>query len=125
MAKFIKGILSGKELVVNGDGTQTRDYVYVDDICASIEKALISESTGVYQLGTGKPTSINRLLEMMVEIVGKYYSLNVRYGDFRPGEVRNTWCDIGKAKRELHYEPKVSIEEGLRKTWNWFLESDW
>jgi UDP-glucose 4-epimerase len=120
VAHFFKQILSGQDLVVYGDGTQIRDYVFVEDLCAGIKQALESEKSGVYQLGTGRPTSIKELIQLIKKTVGDTHQFRVRYTDFRPGEIRETWCDISKASRELNYEPTIGLGEGLKRTWEWF-----
>jgi UDP-glucose 4-epimerase len=124
VAHFFKNIISGKKLVVYGDGSQTRDYVFVQDLCEGIRQALKIRRVGVYQLGTGKPVSINKLIELIRHSVGDSYDIDVNYKNFRLGEIRHTWCDISKSQNELGYNPKTSIEEGLKKTWEWFLNKN-
>jgi len=120
VAHFYKSIIAGKGLTVYGDGTQTRDYVHVDDIASGIENALKAKESGVYQLGTGVPTTINELLKLIKATVGGDYPVNVRYADFRDGEVRQSWCDIRRAKEGLGYGPKTALAEGLKNTYQWF-----
>ena len=123
VAHFFKRILAGEDLVVYGDGSQTRDYVFVEDLCEGILRAMKSEGSGVFQLGTGKPTNINELLELIKGVVGSGFPFAVRYEDFRPGELRHTWCDITKARRALGYDPKTPVHDGLARTWGWFREA--
>lgn len=120
VAHFFKQILSGQDLVVYGDGTQIRDYVFVEDLCAGIKQALESEKSGVYQLGTGRPTSINELIRLIKKAVGVTHPFNIHYTDFRPGELRETWCDVSKARRDLNYEPTVELDKGLGWSWEWY-----
>jgi UDP-glucose 4-epimerase len=121
VAHFFKQIIAGKELVVFGDGSQTRDYVFVADLCEGILLAMKSGRTGVFQLGTGKPTSVDALIAGMRAVVGNAFPISVRYEPFRSGELRHTWCDISKAKDELGYSPRISLDQGLARTWDWFL----
>ena len=123
VAHFFKRILAREELVVYGDGSQTRDYVFVEDLCAGILLAMKSGASGVFQLGTGKPTSINELLVLIKEVVGSDFPLSVRYEGFRAGELRHTWCDITRAQRTLGYDPKTPVRDGLARTWGWFREA--
>jgi UDP-glucose 4-epimerase len=123
VAHFFKRILAGEDVVVYGDGSQTRDYVFVEDLCEGIVRAMKSEGSGVFQLGTGKPTSINELLELIKQVVGSGFPFAARYEDFRPGELRHTWCDITKARRALGYDPKTPVRDGLARTWAWFREA--
>ncbi len=122
VAAFYKRIIKGQPLIVYGDGTQTRDYVYVDDICAAIYKALLLKRGGeVYQLGSGKETSINELIREIKDIIGDKYYIDVEYQPFRKGEIRKNYADISKARKMLAYDPKVKLKVGLKMTWetNW------
>ena len=122
VAAFYKRILSGKPLTVYGDGSQVRDFIFVEDLCQGIEQALERDNiTGVFQLGTGIPTSVNTLIDHMRQIVGDKYAIEVNYDRFRVGELRETYCDISKARRELNFNPSTSLKEGLQRTWNWFV----
>lgn len=121
VAKFMKNIIAGKELVVYGDGSQTRDFIFIDDLCEGIWQAMLSGKRGVYQLGTGTATTIQQLVEHIAIVVGEEIQFDVRYCEFREGEVKSTWCDITKAKTELGFLPKTPIEVGIRQTWEWFL----
>jgi UDP-glucose 4-epimerase len=118
VAHFYKQVLAGEKLVVYGDGSQTRDYLYVGDLVAGIWTAVRSPAQGAYQLGSGKPTTINQLLEVMRGVTG--LDLDVAYQDFRAGEVRDTWCQIDKARTSFGFDPATGLEDGLRRTWEWF-----
>jgi UDP-glucose 4-epimerase len=122
VAHFFKQILAGKPLVVYGDGSQSRDFVFVEDLCEGIRRALDVDRTEVIQLGVGRPTSVNELIDFMRGVVGAD-RVSVRYEDFRAGEIINTYCDISKARRVLGYDPQTSLEDGLRQTWAWFTEN--
>jgi UDP-glucose 4-epimerase len=122
VAHFFKQILAGKPLVVYGDGSQSRDFVYVEDLSEAIRKALDVDRTEVIQLGTGRATSVDELIEAMRGTVGAD-KITVRYEPFRSGEIVNTYCDISKAKRVLGYDPRTTLEQGLRQTWAWFTEN--
>lgn len=124
MAAFYKRILANKPLVVYGDGSQIRDFVFVEDLCQGIEQAILQDGiTGVYQLGTGIPTSVNTLIDSMKQVVPEQYPIHVQYEDFRRGELRETFCDISKARRELNFNPATPLIEGLQVTWDWFVNS--
>jgi UDP-glucose 4-epimerase len=105
-------------LVVYGDGSQARDFLYVGDLVEGIREAIDGDATGVYQLGSGHPTTVNQLLDIMRTVTGR--DLEVVYKDFRPGEVRVTWCEIDKAREDFGFDPTTPLEEGLRLTWEWF-----
>ena len=118
VAHFFKRILSNEPLVVYGDGSQTRDYLYAGDLVRGIWAALASGAEGAFQLGTGRPTTLNELLETMRTVTGR--RLQVEYQDFRAGEVRDTWCQIDRAREAFGFDPRTSLEDGLTATWNWF-----
>lgn len=123
VAAFFKNILAGRDLDVYGDGSQTRDYVFVEDIARGIAKAMETGATGVYQLGTGIPTSINQLIEYIRAVVGSDAKIDVKYHDFRAGEILATYCDISKARKELKFAPSFDLARGLEETWKWFKTS--
>jgi UDP-glucose 4-epimerase len=121
VAHFFKQLLAGDTLVVYGDGSQTRDYLYVGDLVQAIWAGVESGVEGAYQLGSGRGTTINQLLDLIRQVTGR--QVDVSYEDFRAGEVRDTWCDIGKARAGFGFEPSTSLEDGLRRTWDWFRAS--
>ncbi|MEQ8786734.1 MAG: GDP-mannose 4,6-dehydratase [Pirellulaceae bacterium] len=104
---FLKQLLAGSPLTVVGDGTQTRDFVFVTDLARAFYAAADTEHCGeVFNIGAGKPQSVNRLVEL----------LNVKekaHLPKRPGEPDCTWADISKAERLLGWKPEVSFEKGV------------
>lgn len=119
---FIAGCLRGEAIEIFGDGGQTRDFVYVEDLCAGIVAALESEGTSgeVFQLGTGVETSILELVEVIQEATG--FRGEVRRHPGRPGEVRRSRVDISKARRLLGFDPRVGLAEGISRTAAWYRE---
>jgi UDP-glucose 4-epimerase len=105
---FFKQKLEGKPFTVVGDGTQGRDFVYVTDVAAAFLTAAETEHSGqIYNLGAGKPQTVNRLVELL--------GGDTVYVPKRPGEPDCTWADITKIRRHLGWAPKVSFEEGLSR----------
>jgi UDP-glucose 4-epimerase len=103
---FLAQKLNGKPFTVVGDGTQTRDFVYVTDVCRAFLMAAESDVTGeVFNLGAGNPQSVNRL----VELIGG----EITYIPKRPGEPDCTWADIAKIQRMLGWAPETSFEDGV------------
>lgn len=121
VAAFIKDITEKQSVTVYGDGSQTRDYLYVKDQVQGITNAITMNATGVYQLGFGAPTSINSLIEIIRDVTGKDFE--VIYKDFRDGEILHTHCDISKARNAINFNPSVELHEGVTRTWQWFKEA--
>ena len=121
VAAFIKSIIRQEPLVVYGDGTQQRDYLYVGDLVRGIEAALKRELTGVYQLGSGRPTTLQTLVATLEKVSGRDFQ--IRYEARRSGEVHSTWCNIAKAASEFGYNAPTDLEAGLQSTWNWYLHN--
>jgi UDP-glucose 4-epimerase len=121
VAAFIKGIIREEPIVVYGDGTQQRDYLYVGDLVRGIEAALKRPLTGVYQLGCGQPTTLHTVVATLKKVSG--IDFRVRFEARRSGEVHSTWCNTAKAAREFGYNAPTDLETGLQTTWSWYLEN--
>ena len=123
VAAFYKELLAGRPLTVYGDGSQQRDFLFVEDLVEGIEQAIHSDVCGVLQLGSGRPTSLTELIRTLRDVVGASVEVDVKYQKFRMGEIHSTWCDISRARESLGFDPRTTLQDGLRRTWNWFLES--
>jgi len=121
VAAFYKDLLACRPLTVYGDGSQRRDFLFVEDLVDGIEQAMTSDVTGVFQLGSGRPTSLNELIDAIRGVVGSAIDVEVDYKEFRQGEIHSTWCDIGRAREAFGFDPSTSLAEGLQRTWDWFL----
>jgi UDP-glucose 4-epimerase len=107
---FLAQKLKGKPFTVVGDGTQTRDFVFVTDLArAFLAAAESATQQEIYNAGAGNPQPVNRL----VELLGGGSGHPVVYVPKRPGEPECTWADIAKIRRELGWEPQVSFEQGV------------
>ena len=122
VAHFFKQILAGRELVVDGDGGQVRDYLFVGDLVRGIQSAIESHATGVFQLGRGMPVTLNELIAEIRLVVGSEHPVRVRYEDPRQGEIYSTWCDISNARESLGFAPRTDLKTGLPLTWAWFRQ---
>jgi nucleoside-diphosphate-sugar epimerase len=123
--RFIKWMDEGKPIMIFGDGTQRRDFTYVDDIALGTLKALETQ-TGyeIINLGNNSPHELNRLIELIENELGR--KAVRQYEEFHRADMQATWADIEKAKMVLGWEPEVSLEEGIRKTVRWHVENrDW
>jgi UDP-glucose 4-epimerase len=116
VAIFLGRLAAGEAPCVFGDGTQTRDYVYVGDV-AHATLAAIGREGGVFNVGTGAETSVVELYELCRRVAGS--SLKAEPAPARLGELQRSVLDAGKAERELGWRPEVSLEDGLRRTWEW------
>jgi UDP-glucose 4-epimerase len=120
VARCLKRMMDGRPLVVYGDGEQTRDFLYVDDLCGAVLAALARRPVGeLYQLGTGVETSVNHLVELLVAIAPAG-TVRVEHEPARAGEVERAFSDVGKARRELGYDPATPLADGLAATYDWF-----
>ena len=124
ISRFTSALLSGQQPLIYGDGEQSRDFTYVADVVAANLRAA-ETTTGVGQvinLARGERTTLNELLTILKEITGKN-EVKAEYRDARTGDVRDSLADISRAREMLGYEPKVSLEEGLRLTIEWWKQS--
>jgi UDP-glucose 4-epimerase len=120
--KFMLRCLAGRPMVIFGDGTQTRDFTFVEDTAAGILAAGISaDSIGqTINLGSGKEIQINDLAETMVKILGTGKA-TVEHVEGRPGDVLRLLADSSRAQKLLGFEPKVSLADGLTRLRDWYL----
>jgi UDP-glucose 4-epimerase len=117
VAIFTGKILKGETPVIYGDGTQTRDYIYVTDLVRANVLALEGKE-GIYNIGTGRETSVNELIEIFSKVLGR--EIKPEYASPRKGEVSRISLNGEKAKKELSFVLKYSLEEGIRKTIEWY-----
>jgi UDP-glucose 4-epimerase len=120
VAIFTGRMLRGEPVTVNGDGCQTRDYVYVEDVARANLLALTSRATGPFNIGTGIETDVNTLARLLLAATGSRSP--VRHGEAKPGEQRRSVVDPRRAAAELGWRPEVSLAEGLERTVAWFRE---
>jgi UDP-glucose 4-epimerase len=121
VAIFAQGILQGRELVVNGDGEQTRDYIFVGDVVHAnllATEVSLSEEIAIINIGTGIEASVNDLVAMFRRIAGG--AVSWRHGPPRPGEQRRSALDCVLAKRILRWNATVALQAGLVETFKWF-----
>ena len=121
--RFIKWIDEGTPIKLFGDGSQARDFTYVDDIAEGTVLAMEKEvGYEIINLGGGKnPISLRQIISMIESILGK--KAHVEHLPFHKADMKETWAYIEKAYKLLGWKPKVDIEEGLRRTVNWYIEN--
>ncbi len=117
---FMRCLIEGRSPVIFGDGEQTRDFTYVEDVAELVLKAAVAEGVSgkVYNAGNGGRYSLNSIWNTLQRIEG--VSLPAVYGPPREGDVRDSQADTTAAKRDLGHAPRFSIEEGLRRTLEWY-----
>ena len=115
ISQFMWDIQEGRDPVIFGDGSQTRDFIYVGDVVDALVRAADSRNNGVYNVGTGKSYSVNDMVKMVMDAMGEHHE--VRYVQTPVSNyVMHTQADTSKAKRDLEFEAKVPLEEGIRLT---------
>ena len=115
ISQFMWDIQEGRDPVIFGDGSQTRDFIYVGDVVDALVRAADSRNNGVYNVGTGKSYSVNDMVKMVMDAMGEHHK--VRYVQTPVSNyVMHTQADTSKAKRDLEFEAKVPLEEGIRLT---------
>jgi UDP-glucuronate 4-epimerase len=119
--RFVRWISEGQPVVVYGDGTQERDFTYVDDIARGTIAALRPTGYEVINLGSDAPIPLSQIIRLVEKLTGK--QATVEYQDWQPADSPATWADTSKARRLLGWQPRVSIEEGLSHLVQWYREN--
>jgi nucleoside-diphosphate-sugar epimerase len=114
---FMERVINGKELIVFGDGEQTRDFIYVEDVADAIYRASYSDLTGVFNLSTNTENSVNDLIVLLRSL---HDTASVSYRDVRQGDIYRSALDNASIGRDLDWSPKYSFQEGLYRTYDWF-----
>lgn len=120
--RFIKWVDEGTPIELFGDGTQSRDFTYVSDIARGTVSAMRPVGYEVINLGGGKnPVSMNQVIQSIERYLGKKASID--HKPFHKADILETWADIDKADRLLDWRPEVGVEEGLKRSVDWYLEN--
>jgi UDP-glucose 4-epimerase len=123
IALFTAAMTAGRAPRVYGDGLQSRDFTYVTDAVQALRKAATAPGVSgqVYNVGTGRSVTVLDLVDALNRLL--HTNLRVEHAAPRAGDIRHSRADIGRACRDLGYEPSVSFEEGLKRTLQWYRES--
>ena len=119
--RFIRAIAEGDPVAVYGDGTQRRDFTYVDDVARGTVAARGLRGFQTINLGNDRPVSVNELIGIVESVIGQ--SAFVQYQERHEADPSLTWADIGRARRLLGWVPEVGIEEGIRRTVAWYMKN--
>jgi nucleoside-diphosphate-sugar epimerase len=120
LSKFITAMRDGGEPSVFGDGEQSRDFTFVQNVVAANLQALETPGIGgrAFNLGTGGRYTLNYTLKLLEQFAGR--SAKAKYGPPREGDIRDSQADVRRAAQAFGYKPQVNFEEGLRRTWDWY-----
>lgn len=120
LSLFNAALLAGTQPTVYGDGEQSRDFVYVQNVVEA--NLLAAEAKGApglaFNVGTGNRCTLNQTLALLEKITGR--PARAKYADRREGDIRDSQANISVAKKVLGYNPRIEFEEGLKRTWDWF-----
>ena len=122
VAIFCEGLLGKRQFRVHGTGTDTRDYIYVDDVVRANLLALDSEICEHLNVGTGRQADTNTIFRLIAESMGR--PVEVEHGPSRPGDLRDSALDASRIGRLLGWAPEVSLEDGITRTVDWYLAQE-
>jgi UDP-glucose 4-epimerase len=118
VAIFAERLLAGTDAVINGDGTQTRDYIFVDDVVDANLRAAETTALGAFNIGTGRQCDVNELYSHIARAAGVERA--PQHATAKPGEQRTSCLDVTRAAELLGWRPRVPLEEGISRTVDWF-----
>lgn len=127
VAKFIKQAFAGETLEIYGDGSQTRDFIYIDDLVQAIMLSVNSNIGGeVFQIATFRETTVNEIAGKIADLMKNRAGIqvNIIHGEQRLGDVKRNYSDISKAEKMLGYSPKFDLDKGLQKTFEYFQKKN-
>lgn len=119
--RFVQWITEERAVIVYGDGTQSRDFTYVDDIAQGTVAGLKSVGYEIINLGSDTPVVLMDAIGLIEELTGKKARLN--FQPMHPADAPATWADINKARKLLCWEPEVSFEDGVKNLVDWYMEN--
>ena len=126
LTKFITRMLKGEQPTIFGDGKQSRDFTFVDDVVGANLLACKAERRGVagrvFNVATGQRIDLVQTFQILKKLLG--YSGEAKYADDRAGDVKHSLADISRAEQLLGYKPTVGFEEGLRRTIEWYRSNN-
>ncbi len=122
---FMQAFYDDTTPMINGDGTISRDFTYIENVVQANEKALFTDNTEavnqIYNVAKGGSTSLNDLVQYLREATGK--EIQAQHRDKRMGDIEHSLADVSKAQKLLAYDPLIDVREGLARTWAWFSEN--
>ena len=126
MAKFIRQAINRETLEIYGDGTQTRDFIYIDDLINALRLAVTTENIGgeAFQIASNQETTVGEITEKIIKILNQkgIKNIDIVNGEARLGDVKRNYSDTRKAKHRLGWQSAVHQEDGLKRTIEYFLK---
>ncbi len=119
--RFIKWIDEGNPIELFGDGTQSRDFTYIDDIARGTVKAIRRVGFDIINLGGNAPYKLNYMIKLIEKYLDK--KAKIKRFPFHKTDLKDTWADVSKAKRLLNWQPEVSLDKGIEATIKWYLSN--
>lgn len=124
IAKFMRLMAQGSEIPIYGDGSTSRDYTYIDDIVDGFIAAMqVEHGYRIYNLGGSHPVSLLELVDTLARVTGLVPK--PKFLPAQPGDVERTFADLTLSRAELGFSPKVGLEEGIARQWDWFCSQPW
>ncbi|PIX00295.1 MAG: dTDP-glucose 4,6-dehydratase, partial [Ignavibacteria bacterium CG_4_8_14_3_um_filter_37_9] len=118
---FVNNALQNKEIIIYGDGKQTRDFIFVKDVVAANVLAATTENVnGTFNVACGSAISINQLVNLVLELTNS--KSHIRYEKERAGDIKHSLASIEETKQQLGFQPKHDLLEGLKETINYFIQ---
>lgn len=128
VAKFIKQALAGETLEIYGDGNQTRDFIYINDLIHAVKLAAIKDNAAgeIFQIATSRETTVKEITQLIVSELEKKQikGVEIKFSQPRKGDVKRNYSDTAKAKKILEWQTETGLAEGLNKTINWFVKKN-
>jgi nucleoside-diphosphate-sugar epimerase len=120
LSRFMLAVIEGQPPVVYGDGEQSRDFTFIENIVDETLRACEAKGASgiVFNGGTGARITLNQVLKLLEKVTGK--KIQAKYDPPRTGDIRDSQADVSLARKVLGYEPRVHFEEGLQRTWEWY-----
>jgi UDP-glucuronate 4-epimerase len=119
--RFVQRIREGRKITIFGDGTQSRDFTYVDDIARGTISALRPVGCEAFNLGSDEPLKLSDMIKLIEELT--YQKAQIEYKPWHPADMAETWADISKARKTLEWSPQTGIREGMARLVKWYEEN--
>jgi UDP-glucose 4-epimerase len=116
--KMITRLNSKKPPIIYGNGTQTRDFIFIQDLVSAVISAIKSDIVGVFNLASGRQTNINEIVRILSELMD--IQIPPQFEPARPGDIQDSYADISQIKKYLKFNPRYTLREGLEETIRWF-----